>query len=178
MNPHQVRASRKRTKQRQGPTKVTKQKKMKKTGSEEYRFTWGWFLRQALRSSARRPRAIPPDMVVVVVVVTLRSLKLRPHSSSSSSAYACASVCNYVLDICAFFPLRLRLHLSCRSIHCFWSTRPTIPVATTAAQCRVPPSCAHTTRKSKKIRKKKQKKQKVFSSTSLDDSQSHVHSLM
>jgi hypothetical protein len=25
--------------------------------------TWGWFLRQDLRSSARRPRATPPDAI-------------------------------------------------------------------------------------------------------------------
>jgi hypothetical protein len=36
-------------------------------GTESKALTWGWFLRQALRSSARRPRAIPPDMAAAAV---------------------------------------------------------------------------------------------------------------
>lgn len=37
--------------------------------------TWGWFLRQDLRSSARRPRAIPPDMVRFLSLELFLSLK-------------------------------------------------------------------------------------------------------
>lgn len=35
-------------------------------GSRSGLLTWGWFFRHALRSSARRPRAMPPDIVLAL----------------------------------------------------------------------------------------------------------------
>lgn len=52
------------TKIRNKPNKVLNKKKNRKQEKGHGNQTWGWFFLQALRSSARRPRAIPPDIVV------------------------------------------------------------------------------------------------------------------
>jgi hypothetical protein len=77
--------------------------------------TWGWFLRQALRSSARRPRAIPPDMAAAAVAAS---------SSPRSHARVClgglgslrrrtASVLSPFMQFFHLFSLSFLLFINC-----------------------------------------------------------------
>ena len=49
--------------------------------------TCGWFLRQAFRSSARRPRAIPPDMALFLSFSLSRSAQSFYFSLLDSSGF-------------------------------------------------------------------------------------------
>lgn len=69
----------------------------KSQGKRRKQGTWGWFLRQALRSSARRPRAIPPDMAAAAAAPAL-----RPRASELSSPPSlCVSACKCSPPLCA-----------------------------------------------------------------------------